>query len=141
MSALFKNYKTDKSAEVNGVPVTVGINEDDKSKINFILARAGGNNKAYGAALTTKSEPHAQAIAAGALPEELAEEITKEVFVDSVLKGWENVRDADNKPLEFSKENALKLFDELPDLFEELALKARKISTFKTANLEVVAKN
>jgi len=84
---------------------------------------------------------HKHAIGAEMLSDDLAKKITKEVFVSTVLLGWKNVTDAEGKDLPFSKENALKLFHDLPDLYEDLVRQSNNANTFKDAEMEVEAKN
>jgi hypothetical protein len=51
--------------------------------------------------------------------------------VETVLLGWESVTGPDGKPLEFSKENAVKLFTDLPDLFKDIRETAEDMTLFK----------
>ncbi|HPQ38574.1 MAG TPA: hypothetical protein PLW97_13105, partial [Synergistaceae bacterium] len=66
--------------------------------------------------------------------------IAMTAFVETVLLEWKGV-ELDGEELSFSKENALKLFRELPDLFNDLFNQAKSTANFRAAELEEDAKN
>ena len=65
----------------------------------------------------------------------------KEVFVKSILLGWENITDAEGKKMDFTERNAMKLFNDLPDIYEDLFEQSSKASLFREASMEEDAKN
>ena len=72
---------------------------------------------------------------------DLAERLFMGVFVDTVLLGWNNVQDRDGNNIAFNRENALKLFEDLPELYDDLQEKAKKASLFREESLEGEAGN
>lgn len=138
--SLYKNFGTNKEAESKGVSIEFGVN-DDKSVIAFIVSRSGKSNKKYAKALEAATKPYRRQIQLGTMDDELANKIYMEVFISTVLKGWENVQDEKGKSMAFTKDNAVKLFTDLPELYEELQLKAADFTTFRDESREDDAKN
>lgn len=150
MSGLFKQYKTNADAEVNGVDYPAGSNEDG-SQIVFIVARSGKNNMAYRQAFDKAAKPHRRAMAAGTLSDAVAEALLLDVFCGHVLKGWRNIIADEGMAdvfgievgaeLPYSKANAQKLMLALPDLYEELSNAASNMALYTDAVRENEAKN
>lgn len=142
MSGLFKQFKTNEDLEVNGVKIEFheAINEDGTVP-TFIISRMGKANKAYTKALEAATRPYRRQIELGTMKNEVAEKLFKSVFIDTVLKGWENVRDEKDDALEFSKESALGLLEALPDVYERLQEEAKISSNFRDEAIEAEAKN
>lgn len=138
--SLYAQYATDKKAEKQGVWVDFGQNEDG-SVIKFKISRMSKTNKKYTKRLEAQTKPFRRAIELETMDDALAEKIFMEVFVDTILLDWQNVNDRDGKPLKFSKENAMKLLEELTDLYEDLQEKAKKASLFREEALDEEAKN
>lgn len=146
--SLRKTFKTDLNAEVDGVLLDVGFNDHNGKPIQVRLSRMSRSNKRYTAELERVTRPHASAIQNESMDNELATKMLREVFVDTVLMGWYNLpkseltgNDADKEELPFTRENALALFDELPDLYEDWETRAKKASTFREKEREKAAKN
>lgn len=133
--SVYRKFKTSKSAELSGVTIDYG----DGTKIR--VARAGGSNRAYLSALEKISRKHRRQIQLDILPEDVAARITRELYVDTVVLGWEGVTDADGQPLEFTRDNALKVFEDLPDLFRDVQEHATSLALFRDEVLEGDAKN
>lgn len=138
--SLFKQFGTDKEKEVEGVEVSYGFNEDG-TEIKFLISRMTKSNKAYSKALEKATRPYRRQFELGTMNEQKAEDIFMEVFSTTILKGWENVQDADGKPIEFSRFKAVDLFKALPDLYQDLQEKANSAALFREEVLEEEAKN
>lgn len=106
----YSRFKTDDNLEQAGVIIDLG----DSGK--FRIARAGGSNKKYQQRLEALMRPHRRLVQAGTLGNDIAETVMKNVIIDAILLGWDGVTGPDNKPLPFTRENAKKLLDDLPDL-------------------------
>ncbi len=132
--SVYKSFRTDKNLESAGIIIDYG-------DFKFTIARAGGSNKKFNKMIKLKVEPVKRALNVGTLPDERAEEIMMEVYAESVVLGWENVTDENDKPLKFSKENCLKLFKDLPDLFYDLKEQAEKSLLFREVVKEQETKN
>ena len=136
--SLFKQFKTDSKVEKEGILLDYGPNKDlpanaDGSHpvIMIRIARAGGANDAYNKRIEALSKKHRRKIQNDAL--EIAElrEMTMHAVADTVILGWENVTDEDGNPMPFSRDNALKLFKQLPDLFNDVQEQAAKAALFR----------
>lgn len=146
--SLRKTFKTDKTAEVEGVEVAVAMNDHNNEPIFIRISRMGTTNKRYTKALNKVTQPHQAAIQNGAMDNDLARKMLQEVFVDTILLGWKNLPkseltgdEADKDELEFTRENALALFDEMPDLYDDWEGRAQKASSFREQEREASAGN
>lgn len=135
---LRKTFKTDAAKEVAGVEIPVAVNEHNGKPITITISRMSRSNKRYTKALEEATRPHSAAIANETLDNELGNKLLREVFVDTVLLGWSNLPksdltgvDTDTEELPFSRENALALFDEMPDLYDDWEGRAKKASNFR----------
>lgn len=134
MSGPYSVFRTDKALEKEGIVLDYG---DFKIKV----ARAGGSNAAFQKALTAKVRPYKRQLDAGTIPDDVAEKLFLDVYAESVVLGWEGVTDENGKPLPYSKENAVKLFSDLPDLFRDVQSQAASISNFRAEVTEDTIKN
>jgi hypothetical protein len=146
--SLRKTFKTNKDAEINGVEIPVGMNDHNQQPITIRISRMSQSNKRYTKELNRVTKPHQAAIQNDALDNDLARKMLMEVFVDTVLLGWGNLpkseltgNDADTEELEFSRENALALFAELPELYDDWEQRARGAAAFRDAERENAAGN
>lgn len=138
--SLYKNFKSDADLEKNGVVIAYGMNSKGKP-IEFTIARAGGANVRYAKVLDHKIKPYRRMMQNGTLPDDTAMQVIKETFVETILLGWEGVENEDDQPMEFSKENAMQLFNDLPDLFRDLKEQAESAALFRASLLDEEAKN
>lgn len=140
--SLYKKFKTDENKEVNGfrVELTEAVNQDGSIPV-FIVGRIHEGNVNYSRAVDRASRPHRRQIQLGVFDNQKAERILRDVFIESVLLGWENVQDEKGNKLPFNKENAIKLFDDLPDLYKLLRSEAAEFENFKVSEREEDAKN
>lgn len=122
---LDKFFKANSSLEQDGVDFDIG------DGISFKVRRFGPSNTRVKSAMATYYKPYAKQVELGTLPVEKSLEINAKVFVDTCLVSWQGVLDESGKPLEFTKENALKLFKDLPDLFETLWKHANTFENYK----------
>lgn len=145
---LRKTFKTDRDAEINGVEVEVSVNDHNGKPITIRIARMSQGNKRYTKELNRVTKPHMSAIQNDAMDNDLARKMLQEVFVDTILLGWDNLpkseltgNEADTDELEFTRENALALFKELPDLYDDWEARANKAAAFREKEREEEAKN
>jgi len=139
--SLRKSFKTNPEAEAAGVWVDVGYSEQFKGPISFKLARMSSANKQYATALERAQRPHETSMRSGTMSTELGNRIFREVFAANIIKDWRNVSKADltgndkdeAEQLMFSAENALKLCEELPDMYNLLFAKANDVAEFTEA--------
>lgn len=128
--SLYKQFKTDESLEKEGVWIEYG--ETDKGDpIRIKIARAGGQNKAFAKVLERRTRPHRRALQNGTMDPQLAEDIFRETFAETVVLDWENVDGPDGELMEFNKDNILQVFRDLPDLYADLKQQASSAAIFR----------
>lgn len=133
--SLHKLFKNDVNLEKNGIWIDYGPNDDlagtPPPSQRFRVARSGGSNMAYNKALEHITKPFKRALQNGQVSNERAKLMDREAFLDTCLLGWENVTNADGQLIEFSKANAVALFDELPDLYDDIREQANNASLYR----------
>lgn len=138
--SLYKQFKTDNSLEKEGILLEYGENSKGKP-IAIRIARAGGANKAYEKRMEIRVKPYRRQIQNEIIETALVEKIIKEVYAETIVLGWENVEDENGNDMEFSVENCLKLFDDLPDLFRDIQEQSQRAALFRQEVREADAKN
>jgi hypothetical protein len=146
--SLFETFSADQSAEQNGIILDFG-------DFRFKVARAGGANKRFLAAVRRILDPHRRAIDLEVLADSKSRELVAECFAEAVVLGWETkfvdedgvetwrpvVIGKDGQEIEFSKANCKQLLLDLPDLFDTLRAEATKLSNFLQARREESARD
>lgn len=138
MSNLYKKFKTNSKLEIEGIIAEYADGTD--APASFKLARAGGGNVNFAKAMERAGRPYRRAILSGNLDAKVAEKMYREVFAETVILGWSNVEGADG-PIAFSKDNAVKLLEDLPDLYADLREQANDASLFREEVLEAALGN
>lgn len=138
--SLHEQFAINRSKENDGVEIQYGPNADG-SIPTFIISRMGKSNKKYTKALEAATRPYRRQIELGTLSNEVADSLFMPVFVDTVLKGWQNVKDRNENDLVFNRASALQLLGELPELYDDLQEKAKSAALFRDESLEDEAKN
>ena len=140
--SLYKQFATNTDKEIEGIEVQMTEAENEDGSIpTFVVSRMGKSNKRYSKALEAATRPYRRQIELGTMNNDKAEEIFMGVFVDTVLKGWKNVRDENGAELPFNKQNAVKLLTDLPDVYDRLQEEAKLSANFRDAALEEEVKN
>lgn len=137
--SLYSQFATNQSKEVDGVMVEYGPNSDSTVP-TFKLSRMGKSNKRYAKALDAATKPYRRQLELGTMDQAISERVFMEVFVTTVLLGWNDVEMDDSKAA-FNKANAIKLFTDLPELYDDLQEKAKSAALFRDEALEIEAKN
>lgn len=127
-------FGTDQNLEKDGVIIDYG-------DFKFKIARAGGSNATYKRLVAARIKPYTHQLQSGTLDEEKAKQLMMEIFVDSVLLDWEGVMDEKGKAIKYTRENAIKLFNDLPDLYLDITEQANKTSNFRREMVEETIKN
>jgi len=145
--SLRSQFGTNTAKETEGVVIQFGEN-DDKTIPGFHISRMSRANVRYTKAMEVATRPYKRQIELGTLPNDTSERIFLDVFVRTVLRGWENVllsdvtgNVKDTGFATFSEDNARKLFSNLPELFEDLQQQAKSASLFKEEEMEADSKN
>lgn len=135
MASIYEMFETDPEHETKGIDIDYG-----EGGI-FRIKRAGGANDAFTKVLEVKTRPYRRQIDMSTLDTKVAEKLLIETFVDTVLIGWEGVKDKKGKQMEYTKENAVKLFSDLPELFTDLREKSMNVANFILGDIEDDLKN
>jgi len=113
----------------------------DYGAFKIRIARAGGANRKFASVLEAKLKPYRRQIQTESMDDEVATRLIIEAYAESVVIDWEGVVDGAGTPLPFAKENVIKLFTDLPDLFRDVQEQATKASLFRAAEVEEDEKN
>lgn len=135
MSNPYKLFETNKELEI-GKGVTLQY-----PGFSIVIHRAGGMNKKFARVLDEKMKPFRQRFDRGLLDEETSQRILVETYAESVVIGWQKVTDKDGKLMKFTVENVIKLFTDLPDLFDDVKNQANQVSVFRQEQEKVAEKN
>lgn len=108
---------------------------------SITIHRAGGANKKFAATLDQKMKPYRQRFERGLLDDDTSKKILLETYAEAVVIGWKDVKGPDGAPMEFKVENVVKLFTDLPDLFEDVKQQANQVSVFRDEQEKVEEKN
>ncbi len=137
---LRNTFKTNSTKEVEGIDIPVSINDHNGEPITIRISRMSRSNKRYTMALEEATRPHSSAIANETLDNDLGNVLLRGVFVDTILLGWNNLpkseltgKAEDIELLSFSRENAIALFDEMPDLYDDWEKRAKSSANFRDA--------
>jgi hypothetical protein len=153
VSGLYAQFKTDPDMERSGIELEYYI--DGKTSVIVKIARAGGGNTKYQRVVDARTKPYRRQIQTETIAPETLEAVMREVYADAVVLGWftvtrddkgnetrvATVEDADGNPMEFNRDNVVKLFRELPDMFSDVQTSANKVALFRKDELEASAKN
>ncbi len=124
----FNKLVADPKKEVEGV--WVDVVEGCRLKI----ARLG--NPEYDKVMQRLTKPHRRLMRRGDLAGDLMQDIVRRTMAKTILLDWEGIEDDDNKPIEFSPGEALKLLKK-SDEFTEIVLDfARSLELFQEEEKE-----
>lgn len=144
LSTLRKMFQTDAKLESEGIDLNYGPADDANPEAGDVIIRirrAGGANKEYSKALTSKMRPYRKQVEAGTLDNGVAERVLREVYAETVVIGWKNVKGEDGKDIPFSADAVKDLFSDMPDLFVDVQTQATQMALFRAEVAESIAKN
>jgi hypothetical protein len=131
----YGTFQTSTEFETSGITLDFG----GAGKVK--IARAGGANQRYKKRMQQLTKPHRRAIQLGTLDDKVFDDIVTEAYIDTIILGWEGITDRDGKDIAFNKQNAMKLFADLPDFFSLIVKSAENAALFRVDQLEGDAKN
>lgn len=135
MSGLYQAFETNKDLESSGIELDYGKNSKGEP-IRIKIARAGGANKRFAKVLDRLLRPYKRQLANDQLSDDVAKEVMIQAYADSVVLGWEGVEDREGNPMEFSRDNVVRLFNDLPELFLDVQQQSQKSALFLVDILE-----
>ena len=136
--SLYSTYKTNPDFETKGVTFEFG-------SYRVVLARSGGSNSKYQKTLTTKLKPYRRAVQNNSLDSETEMRIMREAFVECCVMDWltkdgddwkSGIEGPDGTIKPFNKDNLMKVYTDLPDLFVEHQQLANDMNNYRIADIE-----
>jgi hypothetical protein len=167
---VFKQFATNRTLEVEGVPIKFAINPDGTVPTIYVR-RTYREGQKYQAIFARVTKPYKHEIDRGTISDEDDTRLMQRVCVEASVVRWENMRlpegvagiglgegtaveeteSADKihlvqeanklKDIPFSNEACAKLFGVLPDLWRNVAGSAGDPEAYKSGDLEEMAKN
>lgn len=137
--SVYSQYETSSQLEMGGVRVVTGIDED--GEVAFIVKRAGGSNVQFAKVIQRLTRPYTRNGQVRIEDPDLSRDILKQAYAEAIVAGWENVKGRDGEQIPFSRDNVLKLFRDLDDLFSDIVGISQEVSYYRQALLEAEAKN
>lgn len=137
--SLRKSMATDPKREVEGITF-------ETLNTRVILARAGGSNQRYNAAMAAAHSKYGRAIQLDLMDDEQSRAVLCEVYADTVVRGWftdvspegsdtadwrEGIDDGEGGVVPATKANILAFWQEVPDHFIECKVMAEKSQLFR----------
>lgn len=138
--SIYNNFKTDPKIEKEGLWLQFGVTEDEKP-IRIRIARAGGANIAFTKRMEHAVKPHRLSIQNESIDLSTINKISRQVYAETVVLDWENIKDENGVTMDFTVDNVIKLFTDLPDLFTEVQQQAAKGALFRAEIRATDAKN
>jgi len=138
--SLYKQFENNEKVENEGIWIDYPENEDGTTPA-FKISRMYKGNKKYSKTLNKAIKPHKRAIQLETLSEKASTKLMLGVFVNSIVLDWRNVQNEEGETMQFSKENAVKLFEDLPELYDDLEENSKKLGLFRSDELEEDSKN
>lgn len=119
MTAFAKRYTAEDSGFEEGVWIDLG----DEIQIKIVPTRS----KQARTVLSTLNEHYEKACESSRkLLEAVQNKLIRQWIAKTILLDWRGVTDTEGKPLDYSEENALKVFESFPDFFDEVVLTANR---------------
>jgi len=118
---------------------TEGVWVDCGSDLRLKVARLG--SPAYEEEIRKLAKPFMRQMRLGTMNIEDMENLAKKAVAKHILQDWENLEDEIGKPIEFSKEKALELFDTYPDFYSIVKDVAGEAEIFRQDEMEESGKN
>lgn len=133
--SIYSTFSTSKEKEQDGIELDYG------EVGSIFIARAGGSNKKFAKALEFRARPHKRQMDKGTLAEDVANQLMIEVFADTIILGWKGIKDKEGSEMVYNRENVIKLFLDLPELFADVSEQATTMGNFQYEETEDDSKN
>jgi hypothetical protein len=144
-------FKTNKDTEKNGITLNYG-------DFYLVVGRAGGANQKFKGAIKRIMDPHRRALQTDTLSEKKVTELMIQAYAESNVYDWGYKANPEDKDfiagkflakddqgndvvLDLNRDNIIKVFTDLPDLFSDVQEQAGKVSLFRDEITDEDAKN
>lgn len=128
---LYEMFSTDKAAEAEN-----GIDLDFGRGVVVTIRRAGGANERYERVARRVFKPYQAQIDADTLPREMGVKLLARIYAEAVVIGWRGVTGPDGKPIEFTVDNCIRIFTDLPEFFSAVKRQAESAASFRRQAIE-----
>ena len=128
---LYAKYGSDHQKEKTGVPFYIDKDSDTYILVGRWCARNVEHLKAQAEVSLRMAD----------VDENEREEARTRVFAEYLITGWNNIVDKDGNDLPFSRENAVALLADLPDLVNELVSFSLDRENYGLDSVETATKN
>jgi len=135
LTNLYSAFATSKEVEKEGVIIKYG------EATSIRIARAGGSNTAFSLRYEVLMRPYRRLAQTGQMDKEVQAEIMRQLYAETVVRGWKGVADREGSVLDFSVANCVQLFKDLPDLFDDIVNHSLNASLFREEVREEDSKN
>lgn len=132
--SIYNSFNTDPELEKRGVILDFGNGEWVR------IARAGGGNKKFIQLFESLMKPYRRAFELGTMDDEKAAKIMHEAFAKAIVLEW-HITGPDGNEIEFNVENAIKVFQDLPEFFGTIKAEAENRANFRRKAQEEESKN
>lgn len=142
--SMYKQFQTDLNREQAGI----WVNYSESFKV--LIARAGGSNKAFHKRLEVLTREYRRAISTGTMDPELAEDLMRRAYAETVILGWkvkqdgewvDGIESPDEALLPVTPENIAATLKALPELYADIREQATSMVMFREALREEAAGN
>lgn len=123
---LYNLYETDPKLEKEGIGLKFGT-------ATFYVRRAGGANTAFDTYMEDVTRNMTNRLQLAALTEEQSSEQLMKAYAETVILGWDGVRNRQGEHMEFTKENFTTLMRDLPTLWRAIRTEAASHENFRRA--------
>lgn len=151
MGSLTRSFTANDKKEAEGVWIEIAVNDDD-SIARIKTLRMGPVNKKFAKLFASLGKKFARLKGD---TKELELRALRQAFVHTCLVDWENIENINEAPVStdpsfpavkdeympFTHENAMKLFEQLPELFDYVVGEASDIENFQSKETEEEVKN
>lgn len=138
--SLYAQYKTDPELEKSGLWLEYGPNSKGNEQ-RIRIARAGGANTQFQKRVEALTKPYRRQIQTEIIGNDMVTKLLRQAYAETVVLGWENIEGPDGEEMQFSVENCVKLFTDLPDLFTDVQEQAQRAALFRAELREADAGN
>jgi len=129
-----ETYKTDKDLESSE---GVWLKFPEGRRLHVL--RAGGSNKAFARKFSQAIKPYRRQMDRGTMDPEKSDELMIDVYLDTVILGWEGFVDDNGNPVPYSKKVAREFLLALPEFFNDVVNFASDAATFQIEDAEETA--
>lgn len=134
--SIYAKYEMDKTMEQQGIIVDLG------AAGRFKVARAGSSNVEYTRCVAAQGKKAGvKRIKNNKLSDEEAHRRMAFIYGSTIIKGWEGVYGRDMKPIPYSKEAAVKLLTDLPELMNVIVTESHRADNYRKEYVEEASGN